>query len=74
MYLNEFDPHLTHSELRLVALVQNLLVFDLKLDILVVSHAAADAVEYVEVGCYCQVTVQHHVEYLKGERTNLLLD
>ena len=56
-YLDEFHPHLAHGELRLVALVQDLLVFDLELDVLVVSHAAADAVEDVEVRGDRQVTI-----------------
>ena len=56
-YLDEFHPHLAHGELRLVALVQDLLVFDLELDVLVVSDAAADAVEDVEVGGDRQVAV-----------------
>ena len=52
-YLDEFHSHLAHGELRLVALVQDLLIFNLELDVLVVSDAAADAVEDVEVGGDC---------------------
>ena len=56
-YLDEFHPHLAHGELRLVAFVQDLLVFNLELNVLVMSYTAADAVEDVEVGGDRQVTV-----------------